>query len=135
MDTMRRRHHTGFSILELLIALVIICVLVVNAVPFYSTKVAEARLAEADSALSSIREELRIYKYEYGEFPKEVNSITIIGAGWNQLKAGDLAGKYFSDNSYTYRSPNPKSFVLRCNKGEALKRDRTLTELGVFGFE
>lgn len=92
-------------------------------------------MSEADVVLSSIRAELRIYQYEYGEFPKEVHNNMIIGAGWNNIKDGELTGKYFSDESYTYRSANRQVYILNCSKGDVLDRDRTLNEAGVFSFD
>lgn len=128
------RYH-GFSLVELMIVIVIIGVLAAVAVPIYNNSVIKAKQAEADGALASIRRQLNIYKGEHGEYPKEVHNEYVIGGDWAIIKPGELTGKYFSDSSYTYRSPNRQQYTLICAKGNVLESDRTLDEEGIFGYD
>jgi len=130
MDTKR-----AFSLVELMIVIVIIGILAAVAVPIYSNNIRKAKQSEADGALGSIRKQLLIFKAEHGRFPKEVHNNYVIGAEWNNFKSGELTGKYFSDSSYTYRSTNTQVFTLVCDKGSILEFDRTMNELGEFGYD
>ncbi len=123
---------TGFSLLELMIVIVIIGVLAAIAVPVYKNSVIIAKRAEADAALGSIRTQLEIFKGEFDRYFKERIAEDVIGASWNNIKPGELTGKYFSDASYTYfGSPNGKIFKITCSKGDILEYDRTLDQKGV----
>jgi len=122
----------GFSLVELMIVIVIIGVLAAIAVPIYSNTVTKAKRVEADAALGSIRTQLDIYKGEFGRYPKERVAEYVMGSSWNDIKQGELTGKYFSDSSYTYYgSPNGKVMKITCNRGDILEYDRTLDQDGV----
>ena len=119
----------GFSLVELMIVIVIIGVLAAIAVPIYSNNVQKAKRCEADAALGSIRNQLDIFKGEFGRYPKERTAEYVIGASWNDIGSGELTGKYFSDSSYTYYgSPNGKIFKITCAKGDILEYNRTLDQ-------
>lgn len=126
---------SGFSLVELMIVIVIIGVLSAIAVPVYSNNVRKAKQMEADTALSSLRRKLLIYKSEHGLYPKEVHNNYVVGSDWAQVKEGELTGKYFTDSSYTYRSTNRITYKLVCDKGNILQNDRTLDENGDFDWE
>lgn len=123
--------QSGFSLAELMIVIVIIGVLAAIAVPIYSSNVQRAKQAEADVALGTIRKELQAYYGEHGRIPKQQQADYVIGASWNDIRAGELNGKYFSDSSYTYTgSPNNKTWKIICAKGSVLDYDRILDHTG-----
>jgi len=125
------RRAAGFSLVELMIVIVIIGVLAAIAVPIYSSSVQKAKRSEADAALGSIRKELQAYYGEHGRIPKQQQADYVIGASWNDIRAGELNGKYFSDSSYTYTgSPNNKTWKIICAKGSVLDYDRILDHTG-----
>ena len=125
--------RSGFSLAELMIVIVIIGVLAAIAVPIYSSNVRKAKRAEADTALGTIRTQIRMYYGEHGKIPRQQQADYVIGADWNSIKSGELTGKYFSDSSYTYYgSPNSKVYKISCNKGNVLELHRTLDQDGVF---
>lgn len=127
--------YQGFSLVELMIVIVIIGILAAVAVPIYSNNVTKAKQSEADGALSSIRNQLIIYKSENGLYPKEVHSTLVVDMDIHSIKSGELTGRYFSDSSYTYRSPNQRTYTLVCDKGSVLENDRTLDEEGEYGWD
>jgi prepilin-type N-terminal cleavage/methylation domain-containing protein len=124
---------SGFSLVELMIVIVVTSILAAIAIPIYSNNVEKAKRAEADAALGSILKELEVFRAEYDRYPKERNDEYVIGSGWNDIKPGELTGKYFSDSSYTYwGSPNGKFFKITCAKGEVLQFNRTLDHDRIF---
>ena len=125
------KRNSGFSLVELMIVIVIIGVLAAVAVPIYSNNVMKAKMSEADAALGSIRTQLRVYYGENGYYPKLTTSTAVVGQGWNDINAGELDGKYFSDASYTYLgNAAGDSFTVTCAKGTILEADRTLNQSG-----
>lgn len=126
-------HQNGFSLVELMIVIVIIGVLAAVAVPIYTSNVTKAKMSEADAALGAIRTELRVFYGENGAYPVAAVSEAVIGGSWNDIKAGELNGKYFVDASFTYESADGVSYTLTCAAGTILDSDRTLDQAGDFG--
>lgn len=126
------RSNGGFSLVELMIVIVIIGVLAAVAVPIYNNNVRKAKMSEADAALGSIRTQLRVYYGENGAYPVAASSEYVLGASWNDIKAGELTGAYFTDSSYTYVG-TATTYTISCAAGSILDSDRTLNEGGTFG--
>lgn len=130
----RSKPDAAFSLVEVMIVIVIIGVLAAVSVPVYSNNIKKAKRAEADNSLGSIRSQLGVYYGEHGRYPKQHPAVDyVIGASWNDIKTGELDGKYFTDSAYTYYgSPNGKEFKIFCDKGSILDYDRALDQDGVF---
>ncbi len=124
--------QNGFSLVELMIVIVIIGVLAAVAVPIYTSNVTKAKMSEADAALGTLRTELRVYYGEYGEYPTQVLDAAVQPLTWNDIKVGELDGKYFADASYTYISAAGADYTLTCAAGTILDSDRTLNQAGDF---
>ena len=122
------KRNSGFSLVELMIVIVIIGVLAAVAVPIYNNNVTKARMSEADAALGSIRTQLRVYYGENGEYPTADEDV--VGASWNDIKAGELTGTYFADSSYTYLSADGVSYTLTCDANGVLNSNRVLNQAG-----
>ena len=130
---MRFTNNAGFSLVELMVVIVIIGVLAAVSIPIYSSSVEKAKRAEADATLGSLHRQLAIYYGEHGKYPKDQHDTYVIHAFWNEIKEGELTGKYFSDSSYTYfGSANGRIYKLTALKGSILEYDRTLDQDGVF---
>jgi len=127
------RKQNGFSLVELMIVIVIIGVLAAIAVPIYTSNVQKAKMSEADASLGTIRTQARIYYGQNGAYPTVAVAADVVGAAWNDIKAGELTGKYFSDASYTYLSGDGVSYTISCAKGLILDTDRTINQGGDFG--
>lgn len=122
----------GFSLFELMVVIVIIGVLTAIAIPIYANNVKKAKQSEADTALGTIRTQLRIYYAEFGEYPAGTEA-AVMGADWCHIKEGELNGSYFSDASYSYTRIGTDWYQLRCSGGDILDYDRTLDQDGNYG--
>ena len=96
----------------------------------FGTRTMKAKMSEADAALGSIRTQLRVYYGENGEYPYSRESTSVMGATWNDFRAGELTGKYFSDYSYTYYCYDSMNYTITCDAGNVLKSNRTLDNRG-----
>ena len=126
------RSNGGFSLVELMIVIVIIGVLAAVAVPIYNNNVRKAKMSEADAALGSIRTQLRVYYGENGSYPVVAVAAAVVGGAWNDIKAGELTGAYFTDANYTYVSADGVSYTITCAANGILDSDRTLNQDGTF---
>ncbi len=124
------KRKSGFSLVELMIVIVIIGVLAAVAVPIYTNNVIKAKMSEADASLGSLRTQLRVYYGENGEYPTVSPADYAIGASWNDIRTGELTGKYFTDSSYTYLCTDGTNYTITCTAGDILKTDRTLNQYG-----
>lgn len=125
-------NQKGFSLVELMIVIVIIGVLAAVAVPIYTSNVTKAKMSEANAALGTIRTMLRVYYGEYGEYPTQVLPLPVQPLTWNDIKVGELIGKYFADASYTYEGLLGLTYTITCANGGILDSDRSLDETGTF---
>ena len=65
------KNAKGFTLIELMIALVIIAVLAAIALPQYNKYVARTQVAEAFVLLGPVKQALTLYHQENGEFPSQ----------------------------------------------------------------
>ncbi len=98
-----RNSTAGFTLVELLIVVIIVAVLAAVGIPLMRGNVERAKLSEADAGLGTIRGALRVKTAELGKVPltADMNTPDKMRAQLN-LKLGDLTGRYFEDNDYTY---------------------------------
>ena len=92
-------------------------------------RILRAKLSEADASLGSIRTQLRVYYGENGEYPISADWSLVIGADWNDIRPGELTGRYFTDQLYWYKSDGSK-YTIICRSSGILDSDRTLNSVG-----
>jgi general secretion pathway protein G len=67
------RNELGFTLIELMIAIVIIGVLATIAIPAYSNATQESKISKAKADLRTLESAIEIYFIEKGEYPEEGN--------------------------------------------------------------
>jgi type IV pilus assembly protein PilE len=90
MKTSKQTKSSGFTLVELMIAVAIISVIAVIAIPAYNGYIAEARLATARSNIDSLRLFLEDYRLDNGTYVGPSGSTTLSNLseiendfGWN----------------------------------------------------
>ena len=130
MNGIRNKPITGFSLIELMIIILIIGVLAAVAVPIYRGGIQKAIRAEGEAALGSIRNEVRAYYGEWGEYPTEELG-KIMTQDWHNIKSGELDGSNFTELSYYYQGGG-EIYLIGVHRGEVMDLHRSLNQDGEF---
>jgi len=129
------KEGNGFSLVELMIVIVIIGVLAGAAVPIYQHNMEVAKRAEAVAGIGTIRKQLRMHYGSAASYPISDKYRKVIGQDWNDIKSGELTGKYFKDNNYRYRSYDGIEYRIKCNKNKVLSKSLWLDQSGTWNFD
>jgi prepilin-type N-terminal cleavage/methylation domain-containing protein len=115
---MAARDQSGFTLVELLIVMVVIGILATVAIPMYQLVPERSKATEADAGLGAIRSAMRVYYGEHGTYvnPSFVDGAQVTVGGILSVTDGDLAGRYFSTECYTFDgAPTANTFTIECN--------------------
>jgi len=118
-----------------MIVVVIIAVLVGAAVPIYKHNLEIAKRSEAVAGIGFVRKQLRMYYAREGSYPISESYKKVVGRDWNNIKKGDLTGKYFKDNNFRYRSYDGIEYRIKCNKNRILEKAVWIDETGHWKFD
>ena len=94
-------NESGFTLIELLVVVIIVAVLAMVGIPLLQGNINRARLTEADAGLGAIRTAMRAQQAEFAAFPVIAAGTAATAAGIG-IAAGDLTGRYFEDDDYTF---------------------------------
>jgi len=103
----RRRGDAGFSLIELLIALIIISVLAAVATAGYGRKVAASRQTYAQQQLMLIAQAQEMYRYQNGSYATQAERASL--NGWQDTYPAAAANLGFT---YTFTITNAGTQVL-----------------------
>lgn len=99
MDTEKTgQDKKGFTLVELLIAMILVGVLAAVAIPLMQTNVNKAKKSEAVAAMGVIRTAATLYGIEYNSVPSSMDNLLINGF----INQGDLNGTYYNYSNYSY---------------------------------
>ena len=122
----------GFSLFELMIVIVITSVLAAVAVPIYYKSIDKAMSSEARAGIGAIRNELLVSYGIEGRFPISPLYKKVVGLEWNDIKPGELTGKYFKDKNFKYQSLDGIHYRIRCSKNRVMEKNIWLDETGTW---
>ena len=117
MNKSMRRRERGFSLIELMIAVVIIGILAAIAYPNYMEYLARGKRAEAKAALMDGAQRLERYFAVQGTYLDAANNLaavfpTVVGDGGLQYYNIAVSG-----------NPTATSFVLRATRANSMQAD------------
>ena len=113
-----RTGHTGFTLVELLIVVIIVGILAAVAIPMYSGSTERARATECVAALGTVRCALRNY---YAEHLTYVNANftdgdSVTNGGILNVNSIDLNARYFSAECYTFNgNTGATTYSIKCD--------------------
>jgi prepilin-type N-terminal cleavage/methylation domain-containing protein len=71
----RFKNPQGFTLVEILIVVVMLAILFAIAVPIYVNYVAQARAAEAQEAINSIKSAANVFFAQHGQYPANIEQL------------------------------------------------------------
>ncbi len=113
-----------------MIVILIIAVLAAVAVPIYRGGIQKAVRAEGEAALGSIRNEVRAYYGEWGEYPNEELG-QVMNQDWHNIQPGELDGNNFTEMSYYYQGGG-SIYLIGVHRGQVMDLHRSLNQDGLF---
>lgn len=126
----------GFTLIELMVAIVIVGILVAVAIPIMKGRIDSAKWSEGKAFMGTIARSLRAHISEKGNNFTPVPTLAQLG-----FEPGDLDGTYFSggesgtnDFSWIINSNNPIDFLITVTAPEGIDSPSqiTLNHAGVF---
>lgn len=118
-----------------MIVIVIIGVLAGAAVPIYQHNLEIAKRSEAVASIGTVRTQLRLYYGRTGSYPIRDSFTKVVGDDWNDIKKGELTGKYFQDKNFKYRSYDGVEYRIKCQKNKILTHQVWIDETGRWWFD
>ncbi|MCX5850241.1 MAG: prepilin-type N-terminal cleavage/methylation domain-containing protein [Deltaproteobacteria bacterium] len=123
---------SGFTLIELMVATVILAIIVAIAFSFYGKYINKARITVAVSVLSDTRKNLYIYNMENGGYPASINFPGCTDDNGHTVfppaLCEQLKNELFSAPIYT---PIDKSYTLTARAKDSTHTLLTLTESNI----
>ncbi|AKJ63995.1 type II secretion system major pseudopilin GspG [Kiritimatiella glycovorans] len=116
--TAGRAAREGFTLIEILLVVVIIGILVGIAVPRFTGRVEQSRVAAAESTLKSISTALDLYELDMGRYPDDLEALEKQPEGADNWRGPYLKSGIPEDpwgQEYVYKHPgthNPHGYDL-----------------------
>jgi len=127
MSTIRNKRKAGFTLVELMVVAIIVAILVAVAIPLMTGNKKRAMCTEAETALGTIRTQLRVMFAETSTYSTNQYGVVLNSAGsiWQVpgVMQSDLAGKFWSTNAYTFQtvptSLSGTNFILQADGSQS----------------
>jgi prepilin-type N-terminal cleavage/methylation domain-containing protein len=122
-DMKKTANKSGFTLVELMVVAVIVAILAGVAIPLMSANKKRAMATEAQAALGTVRSALRAMYAETGTYTLDLNGDPLSSASAVTdipgIGVGDLQGRYFSENCYTFVSLTSSNYLLRATGNDS----------------
>ncbi len=115
---MRKRCRSGFTLIELMIVVIVVGVLAAVAIPMYQIVPERSKALEATSALGMVKGAMKAYYSEHGTYSNGsfVDGAPVTAGGVLSIKPGDLEGRWFSEECYTFDgAPTATTYTIKCD--------------------
>lgn len=113
---MKHGRRRGFTLIELMMAAVIVAILAAVAIPLMMRNRQRAMITEAEAGLGTMRSALRVM-YAQTQAYNETQNGDALAAGAAAtaipgIQEGNLDGRYFDDDAYSISAIDADSFTL-----------------------
>ena len=111
-----KKNASAFTLIELLVVVIIVAVLASVGIPLLSASIDRAKTSEAEAGLGTVRTGLRAYFAEHGNYPTASSGDQPTSAAlspFTGVKSGDLTGRFFEDDDYTYTSAAGATYCIK----------------------
>lgn len=106
------KQNTGFTLIELMVAIVILAILVALAFPIYNRVVERSRISEAYTHLSAVKDAALAYYNKYYGYPTYLNQLTVDNPNNMPIQT-----RYFNyDTMFNSGFEPPSGFTYSCTR-------------------
>ena len=131
----RKNSKAGFTLVELMVVAIIVAILAAVAIPLMTGNKKRAMATEAETALGTLRTQLRVMYAETGSYATNNNGLAVTTV-WNLpgVNPADLTGKYWSTNAYSFftapSGATGSNYILQAD-GSAAGCDASLSGINI----
>jgi type IV pilus assembly protein PilA len=105
MTKPQKNRKGGFTLVELMVVAIIVAILAAVAIPLMSGNKKRAMATEAQSALGTVRTQMRLMYAATSNYATNSNGQAVLGiANIDGVNMADLVGKYWSTNAYSFNT-------------------------------
>lgn len=110
---MQRR--SGFTLVELIIAMIVLLILALIAFNVYTQYISKAKITVAESTLAHVRDNLNLFSLDNGKYPESINFTDCVDensrAVFSQVFCDQLKEDLYSIEKYSY-IPESNKYIL-----------------------
>lgn len=122
-----RQNEAGFTLIGMLIAVGIVAILAMIAVPKFTSAIASANTAKIQSDLSTLDTAITLYEIDNGKAPEEIADLK------EYLQDADVkppTGKFYANGSVTEPKDPTKATAYDIENGRAVFDGKTVSAFG-----
>lgn len=120
------RKHSGFTLIELMVAMILLGILILIAISLYMNYLDKAKITVAEHTLAQARDNLNLYNMDNGAYPVSINFTDCVDENgrtvFTQAFCNQLREDLSSVESYSYDIES-KKFIF---KAKAKDKQKTL---------
>ncbi|PSB02881.1 type IV pilin-like G/H family protein [Merismopedia glauca] len=127
-----RKSHSGFTLIEVMVVIIIMGILVAIGLPYFLSRTANAKQSEAQQSISSINKAQTAYRSEHREFSDSFDKLALGNlSGANIADTPNYSYEISSDISTSTASAQAKDTSLRGYYGATLQYVNSSNYLGI----
>lgn len=119
---------SGFTLIELTIALIVMAIIVTLAFSFYRDSISKAKITVAQSALVNVKKTLAIYNMDKGSYPASIDFTSCLDEKDHPVFGPELCAQMKEDVTYENYSGGAAGFELKVRAKDAKRTLITLTQ-------
>jgi prepilin-type N-terminal cleavage/methylation domain-containing protein len=124
-----KRKSPGFTLIEVLVAMILLVILAAIAFSVYTNYLNKARIAIAESSLDNVRDNLELYSIDNGKYPDSIDFSTCADENGRAVLSPSVCTQLAKDTtpeSYSY-TPADGNYMLKARAKDTNKTLMTLT--------
>jgi prepilin-type N-terminal cleavage/methylation domain-containing protein len=106
------QRRSGFTLIELIIAMVVLLILALIAFNVYTQYISKAKITVAESTLAHVRDNLNLYNIDNGKYPDSINFTDCVDENsrmvFSRAFCNQLSEDLYSIENYSYNSDDKK---------------------------
>jgi prepilin-type N-terminal cleavage/methylation domain-containing protein len=107
--------RSGFTLIELIVAMILLSILILIAFNVYTKYITKAKITVAENTLSHVRDNLNLYNIDNGKYPDSINFTDCVDENshvvFSRAFCNQLSEDLYSIENYSY-TPDDKKYSL-----------------------